>query len=270
MGEMMRGLTIAAIVATSGVACASLAKYDPAAVAAAPVPFPFDEWDALLKKYVDGVGRVNYAALKSDSTDLAKFERVFNSVAATSPKKHPDKYPSKAAKEAFYLDAYNVLVWKSVLMRLPKLKNVDSEKVSFFYSTDFLVGGDKINLRDLEGEVVRPLFKDGRVHMALNCASGGCPQLPAEAFTPAKLDAQLDREARKFCNEKRNVDYDAATKTLKLSHIFDWYKGDFGKDPAKVIHWIDNWRATDAQIPIDVKIDYVDYDWTLNDPSLKR
>jgi hypothetical protein len=98
----------------------------------------------------------------------------------------------------------------------------------------------------------------------------GCPQLPAEAFTADKLGSQLEREAKKFCNEDRNVNFDAATKTVKLSHIFDWYDKDFAKDAAGRIAWITKRRAADKQIPTDTKIVIVDYDWHLNDPSLAR
>ena len=256
---------VAVVVVVAARAFAGTLKPDPAAVAQAAVPFPFGEWDALLKRYVDGKGRVDYAAI-----DRAAFGKVFAAVAASSPKKNPDKYASKNAAKAFYLDAYNVLVWKNVLSRLPKLENVDSEKVSFFYFTKFVVGGDTVNLYDLENKIVRPQFKDARIHFALNCASGGCPELPAEAFTPARVDEQLSREARKFCNEKRNVDFDAGTRRLRLSHIFDWYKEDFGKEPGRVIEWINHYRADGAKLPADAKIEYVDYDWTLNDRHLVR
>jgi hypothetical protein len=262
----MRRALLLALALLPSVAMASVIKPDEAAVKAAPAAFPFADWDALLKKYVDGKGRVDYGALKGNAEDLAKFDKLFASVAATGPKTHPDEFKSKSAKEAYYLDAYNILVWKNVLGRLgPKFTNVDKEKLSFFYSTEFVVDGKPINLLDLEKKVVRPMFQDGRVHMALNCASGGCPLLPQHAFTPDKLDEQLSTEARRFCNEKRNVDVDPATKKIKLSHIFDWYKEDFGKDPAKVIAWINNYRDASAKLPSDAKIEYVDYDWTLND-----
>jgi hypothetical protein len=247
-------------VAVSSLASAGVVKPDAAALAEAPVPFPFAAWDRLLKKNVDEKGRVDYNAV-----DKGELEKVFAAVAKSSPKRNPEQYPTVNAQKAYYLDAYNVIVWKNVISRLPKLKNVDSEKVSFFYFTKFVVGGDEMNLYDLENKVVRPTFKDARVHFALNCASGGCPRLPREAFTPEKIEQQLTREARIFCNEARNVDFDAATKKLKLSHIFDWYKEDFGKDPAKVIGWINHYRAAGAQLPEDAKIEYVDYDWTLND-----
>jgi hypothetical protein len=242
-------------------ACAGTVKPEAQALATAPVPWA--AWDRLLKKNVDDKGRVDYNAV-----DKAELEKLFAAVAASSPKKTPEKYASKNAQKAFYIDAYNIIVWKNVMTRLPKLKNVDNEKTSFFYFTKFIVGGEEMNLYDLENKIVRPTFKDARMHMALNCASGGCPMLPRDAFTPENVDELLSREARKFCNERRNVDFEAATKRLKLSHIFDWYKDDFGKQPASVIAWINNWRAADAKLPLDAKIEYVDYDWTLNDQHI--
>jgi hypothetical protein len=265
----MRNLVLAVAMSLAVPAAASVVKPDEAAMKSAQVPFPYEEWDGLLKKYVDDKGRVDYNRLKGDAGDMAKLESLFAAVAASSPASQPDKYPGKA-KLAYYLNAYNVIVWKNVLTRLPKLTNVDKEKTSFFYFTKFVVGGKEMNLVDLENKVVRPTFKDGRVHFALNCASGGCPQLPNYGFTPAKVDEQLNKEARKFCNEKRNVDFDPATKKLKLSHIFDWYKEDFGKADDKVISWINNFRAADAKLPTDAKIEYVDYDWTLNDVNLLK
>jgi hypothetical protein len=262
---LTRSLLSLAVALGAAPALAGTLEPDPAALAQAAVPFPYHAWHELLARYVDDQGRVDYQAI-----DRAAFEMVFAAVAASSPASAPARYPTKNAQKAYYLDAYNVLVWKKVLSRLPKLKNVDSAKLSFFYFTKFLVGGKAMNLYDLENKVIRPRFGDGRVHFALNCASGGCPRLPREAFTPDKVDAQLSREARRFVNEPRNVDYDPATKTVKLSHIFDWYKDDFGKAPAKVIAWIDTYRAPGAKIPTDAKIVYVDYDWTLNDVHLLK
>jgi hypothetical protein len=250
---------------------ASVVKPDEAALKAAPAAFPFADWDALLARYVDDQGRVDYGALKANAADLATLERLVAAVAATGPKTHPEKFTTSAAREAYFLDAYNILVWKNVLDRLgPKFTNVDKEKLSFFYSTRFIVDGSPINLLDLEKKIIRPSFQDGRVHMALNCASGGCPILPKHAFSPGRVDEQLSDEARRFCNEKRNVDFDPATRTLKLSRIFDWYKEDFGKKPASVIDWINHYRAPDAKIPTDAKIQYVDYDWTLNDVHILK
>ena len=76
----------------------------------------------------------------------------------------------------------------------PTLKSVIDEKEDFFYFTKYSLGGEGVNLYDLENSIVRKEFNEPRIHMALNCASGGCPELPPEAFTPEKLEEQLTRE----------------------------------------------------------------------------
>ena len=75
------------------------------------MPFPYAEWDALLKKYVDGQ---RARRLQRDRSRGVRAS-VFAAVAASSPKKNPGAYPSADAAKAYYLDAYNVLVWKDVL-----------------------------------------------------------------------------------------------------------------------------------------------------------
>ena len=229
----------------------------------ATVQFDFQSWNTLLGKYVDGEGRVDYARLRATPADLATLERLYAEISRT----RPESLPTRQAREAFLIDAYNVCIWKNILDRAPNFKSVNDAKLSFFVFTKFLIGGKEVSLNALESDWIRPVFKDPRVHMALNCASGGCPILPAEAFTPEKVDEQLDREAKRFCNETRNVSYDKASNTVNLSHIFDWYAADFDKKP---LPWINKHRAADAQIPENAKVKFVDYDWRLNDRSLER
>lgn len=223
----------------------------------------YEAWDQLLKTYVDDKGRVNYAKLKTNAADRKTLEKLYAQVAVVKPESLGDK----KASLAFHINAYNIIVWKNVLDNSPKEVK---ESLYKFFRRDYVVMGKTTDLDALEKKTIRPTFREPRVHMALNCASGGCPILPTEAFTPDKVTSQLEREAKKFCNEERNVSYDAATKTVKLSHIFDWYDKDFAKDAAGRIEWINKRRAADKQIPTDSKIVFVDYDWHLNDPSLAR
>ena len=228
--------------------------------------FPFAEYDALLKKYVDDQGRVDYNKLKQSDADTV--EKLYAVVSATGPDKTPELYKGKSAALAYYLSAYNLLVWKNILDSLPKLKQVDEGGYRFFREPAFMVDGKEVTLDELEKKVIRPRFNDGRVHFALNCASGGCPKLPRTAFTAAKVDQQLDAEARRFCSEPRNVRYEPATKTVTLSMIFKWYKDDFGGSEPAVLAFINRYRAAGAQVPADAQIKYVDYDWRLNNKSL--
>lgn len=134
-----------------------------------------------------------------------------------------------------------------------------------------MIDGAEINLQYLEDQRVRAAFHDARLHFALNCASAGCPPLPNEAFTPERLDARLDRETQRFCNEARNVRVDPAARRVVLSQIFEWYAQDFvetersrGRADGDRITFINRYRAEGDQIPRGYTVDFVDYDWTLN------
>ena len=245
---------------------AAEAKALPPRLPAPAGPLSAAEYEALLQRYVDSEGRVDYAALKSKDADTV--EKLYAVIAATGPDKTPELYKGKSAALAYYLSAYNLLVWKNILDSLPKLKQVDEGGYRFFREPAFMVDGKEVTLDELEKKVIRPRFNDGRIHFALNCASGGCPKLPRTAFTAAKVDQQLNAEAKRFCNEPRNVRYDAAQKTVTLSMIFKWYKDDFGGSEPAVLAFINRYRAPADQIPAGTQIKYVDYDWRMNDKSL--
>ena len=217
-------------------------------------------WDRLLKQFVDENGRVDYARLRASKDDRAALETLYAEIA----RQDVERLPSKNAKEAFYINAYNVIVWKGVVDESPQ--SVDRDGFAFF-KRQYLVGGRARSLDDLEKRGIHPVFHDARVHMALNCASTGCPPLAREALTPERLDQQLDAAARAFCNTPRGVRYDAAAKTVFLSMLFHWYETDFAPNP---IAWINACRAKDAQIPSDSKVAYVEYDWRLNDKAAPR
>jgi hypothetical protein len=130
--------------------------------------------------------------------------------------------------------------------------------------------------------VIRKRFSDPRVHFALNCASGGCPRLPQQAFTAERLDEQLDHEARKFLAEERNFAIDHDHYTISLSSIFDWYESDFlswlyVRFPGRhvtlldyVTLYVSAEKATELQRAASYDIRLVPYDWQLNDQHAPR
>lgn len=228
-------------------------------------PFAFSEHDRLLRTYTDAQGRVDYDGLRANPKDVEALDRLVQSLATTGPDKTPELYPNKQHALAYYLSAYNLLVWKNVIDQ--HTKRVDQNGFAFFKKPEYRLDGKLFSLDDLEKKLIRPRFDDARVHFALNCASGGCPRLPREAFVPERVNQQLAREASRFIGEKRNVDYDAARKRVKLSMIFKWYKEDF-EDGEGLIGYINQYRPADNPLPPDVIIEYVEYDWRLNDRTL--
>lgn len=251
--------------------------------------FSHAAFDRVLRRFVDEQGRVAYAALQRESQDI---ERYYALLTTYSPDSHPELFPSTASQLAYWLNAYNAAVIKTVLAHYPitGVGDVQSPLALFFLpaKSGFFVlqrvtfGGKTTNLYFLEHRVIRQRFHDPRVHFALNCASGGCPRLPRYAFAAEQLDEQLDFEARKFVTEERNVFVDHSHRTVRLSSIFDWYSEDFltwyGKQfprqEATMLRYIALY-ASPSQVE-DLKqadsytIEFLPYDWRLNDQNETR
>jgi hypothetical protein len=134
-------------------------------------------------------------------------------------------------------------------------------KFHFFFLKRLRVGGVWISLYSLENDVIRPLG-EARVHFALNCMAVSCPRLPREPFTEAQLDRQLDREARYFFAEERNLRIDSQGKKVTVSEILEFYEEDFTAQEGSLTAYID--RYTEASIPRDFEVGFFDYDWTVN------
>jgi hypothetical protein len=216
--------------------------------------FPYDDWAAVLAAHVDGNGRVDYAALSKSRTQLDQFVAMLGAV---GPKSRPSLFPTKAHRLAYWINAYNACTMHLVLEHWP-LESVGDIKTEFFYWTEYVVDGEERSLYAIENDVVRKEFAEPRIHFALNCASAGCPRLPAEPFLPNTLESQLARETKRFLNEERNVQMNDGT--LTLSKIFEWYEDDF-MPTAKA--WIATRRA-DLNIQSNTALEFRDYDWALN------
>ncbi len=230
-----------------------------AALLLAPLAHAFDhsDFDALLTAHVKAQG-VDYAGLAGKKDALqAYLKRV--------GEQDPEKLTTREARLAFWLNAYNAHTLAGVLAHWPKIQSVSNivPDFGFFKTKDKLVGGKKYALNDIENEVIRPTFKDPRIHAALNCASASCPPLLAAAFVPEKVEAQLDQVMRAFANDaKRNL---ITADGVKLSQIFNWYGDDFkpAGGPAK---YLAKYLTGDRKAWLEkaTKIEFLEYDWALN------
>ncbi len=272
------GVCALAACATLPVAPASVPKPAPAS------PFSHDVFDRFLSRRVDDHGLVDYAVLARDPADL---ERYLSDVASRSPLSHPEAFPDDADRLAYWINAYNAWVLRAVLESYPvaSVGDVSTPRAlfflpglaRFFVGQRVTLGGDRMSLFWLEHGVIRRGFAEPRVHFALNCASLGCPRLPREAFRPDRLEAQLEREARRFVGEVRNVRIDEAAREIWLSPIFEWYEGDFTSwlealhpdQPATLAsylaHYTEGELARQLAACRDCALRFVAYDWALND-----
>jgi len=216
-------------------------------------------------------GRVDYAALKSDP----RLPRYLAQLAATDP----GKLATGADQFAFWLNAYNAYTLQLVVDRAPEKSIVElgtgglvvgSLLKTTAWDIRFAeIGWKMYTLNEIEHEIVRRQFKDPRAHFALNCASGSCPILRSEAYSPEQLERQLDEQARLFLRDSARNRFDVATKTAWLSPIFEWYRKDFGQSERAMLvaaakYAPDDVRRAIEADPANWTVNYLAYDWSLN------
>ena len=251
--KLHRAIGILAILVSA--ACASQV---PAPKTANQGPTAADAaWARVLATHVDATGRIDFAGIARAPADL---DTTVAYIAAVSPQSAPASFPTREATLTYYLNAYNALAMYNVLQSgIPP--ELDSIKVKFFYKNRLQMGGHGISLYSLENKLVRPMG-DPRVHFALNCMVQGCPRLAREPFEAGKLDARLDAAARLFFSEARNVELQPEKKTVRFSDILRFYTEDFLKKAPSLPAYANLYR-TDP-IPVDWKVEFIPYNWTLN------
>jgi hypothetical protein len=212
-------------------------------------------FDQVLKAHVaDGV--VNYPAIQEDS----RYWDYLDYLAETNP----DSFPTREEKLAFWINAYNALAIKGIL---------DGQRPSgflsriHFFTKNYNLAGDKIDLYDLERKIIIP-FGEPRIHFAIVCSSSSCPKLISEAYSADKLDLQLDKSARLFINNMDKNQFDINQKVARVSKIFDWFPEDFINHSETVQQYlgsyIDDPAIAESLLQNQFKLKYLNYDWSLN------
>ena len=236
----------------------------------APPVFRHDGWAAVLDRFVDEEGRVDYGGLAQDRED---FDRYLATLRESGPVSTPELFPDSAHRLAYYINAYNALVFQGVLDGWPDLDSVWGLGTGyrFFVTMKVHLDGSQTSLKSLEDREIREAFKDPRVHAALNCASVGCPRLPREAFVAERLEQQLNAAMTEMANDVRHCRVDAKKRRIWLSKIFSWFRDDFiewggaeERGDAALIAYLNGFRSEEDAIPITYKVRYLPYDKGLN------
>ncbi len=213
--------------------------------------------DRLLKKHVNAKGQVGYAALRASEEDRATLSAYLEAVATAKVEAQSPK-----AKLAFYNNAYNALVIQAVLTAWPVESVMKVE--GFFKETKHQVAGRELTLDALEHGVIRPEFKEPRVHFVLVCAAKSCPRLQRVAMTEANVTQVMERGAREFVNAASVVKADA----VETSQLFNWFADDFkasaGSPAAYVARYLKDKEAAERLRAGKLKLTFSEYDWALN------
>jgi len=231
-------------------------------------------WTALLREHVvlqDARGtasRVDYAGFARDRAVLGAYLAALARVAPSEFAALP-----RADQIAFLINAYNAATVELILGAYPKhasIKDYGSLFRSAWQKPFVRLLSETLTLDQIEHERLRGPrgYGEPRVHFAVNCASISCPMLREEAYTGAKLEAQLEEQTVRFLSDRSRNRFDGNTDTLQLSSIFDWYGEDFAEGRLAIFlaHYAGALGAERAALAKkDLEIAFLDYDWRLND-----
>ena len=229
----------------------------------------YDTWLAdHVVSLADGSTRVDYRRALSQAAELTDI--------VTSLARIPVSELNGDEQAAYWINLYNAVTLKTVLDHYPiaSIQDIDLGGGGLFaggpWSAPLVtVEGIALSLNDIEHRILRPIWRDARVHYAVNCAALGCPNLRPRAWRPQSLAGDLDAAAARFVNHPRGVSVRGADGEgqVVVSKIYDWFAEDFGGTEESVLAHLRQYaRGETAKILTATdRIGDTAYDWALND-----
>ncbi len=222
--------------------------------------FDHGDFDDLLRRHVNAAGLVDYGALAADLTPLKAY--------VARLKAAPFSALSRDAKLALLINAYNAFTLHLIAEHYPldSIHAIPAE--DRWASQRWEVAGGRYSLDQIEDELIRPNFREDRIHFALVCAAIGCPPLRREAYTAHGIAGQLERQARSTHEDGRWFRLDESGGTVWLTQVYSWYASDFEQLHGSVLEAAARYSPA-LRNAIDAgrspRIRWLPYDWALND-----
>jgi uncharacterized membrane protein YdjX (TVP38/TMEM64 family) len=226
------------------------------------VMFDHSPFDALLKRHVTQGGEVDYEGLLGEASALDGYITALGTA--------PFSALGRDEKLALLVNAYNAFTLRLILDHWPVASIRDIPAGKRWKDRRWSLGGRTLSLDQIEHEEIRPKFREPRVHFALVCAARGCPPLSREAYVGARIDSQLEDQARYVHSQPRWFRWDASSNTAHLTELYRWYGGDFEGEAGSVLRFVGRYappvqEAIAANRP--PRIQWIEYDWSLNGKS---
>lgn len=208
-----------------------------------------DNWNSILKSNVSSSGKVNYTKMKTNLSEIENYISNLESLADQSTW-------SKNEKLAYWINLYNAATVRLIVQNYPTSSITKINGGKPWDKKVVTISGKSYTLNQIENDIIRPVFKEPRIHFAVNCAAISCPKIMNSAFTADKLNYQLTKQAKSFINGSKNS---LNEDSIEISKIFEWYAVDFG---SSIIDYLNKYSTT--TINSNAAVSYKEYNWDLN------
>ena len=171
-------------------------------------------------------GYVYYRALQSSRGSLDRYIASLNVPAATY-----DNWANDA-KIAFWINAYNAVVLQTVVSRYP-IRGTSAtfpassiRQIPGGFEAKHRLAGRSVSLDEIDKKIL-PEFKEPRALLALGRGAIGSGRLRSEAYTAARLAAQLDGIRAEFVSEENMLKVDRGAGQISTTPILSWHEAAF-------------------------------------------
>lgn len=227
------------------------------------------DWTAFLSRYVapdaQGVNRVAYGQVTQ--ADKARLDGYLADMQAVELARL-----TRDQQLAYWINLYNAVTVDVILDNYPvaSIRDVKEGPLSIgpWNRPLVVVSSESLTLNDIEHRLIRPVFKEPRIHYALNCAAVGCPNLMDRAWQADTLERDFAAAERAYINDPRGVRFDERGG-VNLSKIYIWFREDFGANEQAVLTYLQNAANPDlkARLQDVARVKAYQYDWALNDAA---
>ncbi len=211
----------------------------------------------------DGIARVSYTLDTATRSELDDYLTALQQIDPRTLK--------RGEQLAYWVNLYNAMTVEVVLRNPEKGSILRMGKgllsIGPWNDPVLRIADFDLTLNDVEHRILRPIWKDHRIHYAVNCASLGCPNLNRTAYTAANAEALLAASEADYISHPRGVNFSERGR-LQLSSIFKWYRKDFAPDTGGLLEYLAAHHPEFAEQlrSYDGRIEYR-YDWNLNRAS---
>ena len=87
-------------------------------------------------------------------------------------------------------------------------------------------------------------------------------------YSRERLEEQLESQTRFTHANERWVVYRPDDDLVELTSLYDWYRGDFEQVAGSILDYAAIYREDlrlGLQAGLDIKVRFLDYDWSLNE-----
>ncbi|MGL5253779.1 MAG: DUF547 domain-containing protein [Brevinema sp.] len=209
----------------------------------------------------NGIAYVSYDAVTTE--DKALLNNYIKKLTST-----PITNYSKKEQLPYWINLYNAQTISLILENYPigSIRQIPNRFIQTgpWDIKNITVVGQKISLNNIEHGIIRPIWKDYRIHFLVNCASIGCPNILSEALTAKNYEELANSATRNYVNHARGVRKDGSR--VVLSSLFDWYGEDFGSNFKEIIQTLKKYSNSETSAILEqATVARYEYDWNLNE-----